>query len=449
MAAISGLILNNEWAKLMKSPKGETDVIVVGSGPGGATVARDLTKSGKKVVILERGDNKPVKGTFKQFANGCFVPGRSLLITQQALGMVRGLTTGGSSIYYCGCEFKPLVTMLKSYNIDIAQEVSEIYDELPTAPLSDELMPPAGQMFLKSARELGYDCHKMNKFIYQEKCRASCELCSYGCPYDAKWNARFFVNEALKDGAEMVNGAKVDKVIIENGKAIGVEYKHVRKVHRLFAEKTVIAAGGIGSPLILRKSGIQGVGYDFFFDPIWFILGKVKALNEGRGIPMSAVVHLEKDGIVITDFNMPHLIKTLFDLEVFQLKKVFSYQNILPIMVKVRDDLGGKITKRGFLSKKLTDNDWEKLKKGAQISKRILENLGATEIYKTWLLAAHPGGTVKIGDHLDENLQTKYRDLYVCDASVFPEKLGVPPTSTILALGKRLARHLVEVSRGA
>jgi len=113
-------------------------------------------------------------------------------------------------------------------------------------------------------------------------------------------------------------------------------------------------------------------------------------------------------------------------------------------MVKVRDDLGGKITKRGFLSKKLTDNDWEKLNKGAQISKRILENLGATEIYKTWLLAAHPGGTVKIGEHLDENLQTKFRDLYVCDASVFPEKLGVPPTSTILALGKRLAKHLVE-----
>lgn len=428
----------------MESQKAEADAIVVGSGPGGATVARDLTKFGKRVVILERGDNKPIKGTFKQFAKGCFTPGKSLLITQQALGMVRGLTTGGSSICYCGSAFKPLVNMLQSYSINISREVSEIYDELPTAPLSDELMPPAGQMFLKSARELGYDCHKMKKFIYQDKCRVGCELCSYGCPYDAKWNARFFINDALKDGAEIVNGAKVNKVIIENGKAIGVEYSHKRKVHRIFAEKIVISAGGIGSPIILRKSGIQEVGYDFFFDPIWFIMGKVGGLNEGRGIPMSAVIHLEKDGIVITDFNMPRIIKILFDLEVFKLKKTFSYSDILPIMVKVRDDLGGKITKRGLLSKKLNDNDWEKLNKGAQISKRILENLGATQIYKTWLLAAHPGGTVKIGEHLDENLQTKFRDLYVCDASVFPEKLGVPPTSTILALGKRLAKYLVE-----
>ncbi|UCD85209.1 MAG: GMC family oxidoreductase, partial [Deltaproteobacteria bacterium] len=63
--------------------------------------------------------------------------------------------------------------------------------------------------------------------------------------------------------------------------------------------------------------------------------------------------------------------------------------------------------------------------------------------YKTQYLAAHPGGTVKIGDVLDVNLKTKFDNLYVCDCSVIPEAWGLPPTQTILGLGKRLAKHLL------
>ena len=69
--------------------------------------------------------------------------------------------------------------------------------------------------------------------------------------------------------------------------------------------------------------------------------------------------------------------------------------------------------------------------------------MGATDIYNSWLLAAHPGGTIKIGEHLDTQLQTEIENLYVCDCSVIPEELGLPPTFTILSLGKRLAKHLM------
>jgi choline dehydrogenase-like flavoprotein len=61
---------------------------------------------------------------------------------------------------------------------------------------------------------------------------------------------------------------------------------------------------------------------------------------------------------------------------------------------------------------------------------------------KTWYLAAHPGGTVKVGDLLDSDLKTEYDNLYVCDCSVIPEAWGLPPTATIIGLGKRLAKHL-------
>ena len=66
------------------------------------------------------------------------------------------------------------------------------------------------------------------------------------------------------------------------------------------------------------------------------------------------------------------------------------------------------------------------------------------DIFKTIYLAAHPGGTVKVGDIVDSNLKTEYDNLYVCDCSVIPEAWGMQPTNTIIALGKRLSKHLLE-----
>ena len=431
----------------MKSPKTDFDAIVVGTGPGGATVARDLALKGKKVLILEWGDYKPVKGSFGQVLPWAFIPGKGMVVTRQALGVVRAITTGGSSMIYCGTAFDPPVDMLKTYGVDISDEAERVRADVPIAPLSDELMAAGPKRFLDSAQDLGYNAHKLQKFIHQNKCRVKCQRCMYGCPYAAKWSARLFVDEALENGAKMINYAKVEKVIIENRKAVGVEYRHDKETFRAYAPKVIIAAGGIGSPMILRKSGIRGAGYDFFFDPLVFVYGKIKGLGNGRAIPMSAGIHFADDGIVMTDFHQPQMMKIMFDLEVFKFRQAFSYADVLPIMIKVKDDLAGELTSRGWVKKDLTRTDRLKLDKGAEHAKRILYNAGASEVYKSWTFAAHPGGTVKIGEHLDADLKTRFDNLYVCDCSVIPQEWGLPPTWTILALGKRLAKHLLAMDQ--
>ena len=45
--------------------------------------------------------------------------------------------------------------------------------------------------------------------------------------------------------------------------------------------------------------------------------------------------------------------------------------------------------------------------------------------------------------HVDADLKTRFDNLYVCDCSVIPEEWGLPPTMTLLGLGKRLAGHLL------
>jgi len=189
------------------------DVIVVGTGPGGATVAKELSQRNKKVLILEWGDNAPLTGSFYQGARTLLVPGKSLLLTNQLLALGRGITTGGSTIHYCATCFPVPFEMLKSYGVDIVDEVEEVMNELPVEPLKDEMVGPMSKRIMESAQDLGYDWKKLYKFMYQDRWKPEYKFSHYGDPHRVKWSARMFVEEALGNGAVLMNRARVTKVI--------------------------------------------------------------------------------------------------------------------------------------------------------------------------------------------------------------------------------------------
>ena len=256
---------------------GELDAIVVGSGPGGATVARELTRRGRRVLIVERGGHAPVSGSPWQAFRELGLPGRSLFLTGKAIAVVRGITTGGSSIYYYGTAFDPPVEMLRSYGIDVAAEVREAKSELEIAPLPPELIGPLGTRIMESARQLGLAWNPLPKFLRPDRFDGGPVMGFYEAPtYDAKWNARMFVDEATEGGASLITHARVSRVLIEDGAAVGVEFKHAGRTERAFARTVIVAAGGIGSPLILRASGLERAGYEFFYDPLICALGSVR-----------------------------------------------------------------------------------------------------------------------------------------------------------------------------
>jgi choline dehydrogenase-like flavoprotein len=421
----------------------ENDVIVVGSGPGGATVAKELSVRNKKVLILEWGDNNPLSGSFAQGARTLLVPGKSLLFTPQMLALVRGITTGGSTVHYYATSFPVPFDMLKSYGIDISDEVKELREELPVAPLKDEMVGPMSKRIMDSAQSLGYNWKNLDKFMYQDKWRPGYTFGHYGDPHRVKWSARMYVEEAISNGADLINHARVSKVLLECKKVVGVEFKRGDKKHQAFAPKVVISAGGIGTPVILRASGIKRAGYDFFFDPLIGVRGTVKDIDvPASEIPMTAGVHIEDEGYMMTDMAHPFATTAIFAAGVLRFHKMFSRRNTLQIMVKAKDELGGKLTDRGGVRKILNKVEKQKLRNGFERAKKILKNAGAKDIFKTQYLATHPGGTVKVGDLVDSNLMTQYDNLFVCDCSVIPEAWGMPPTTTIIGLGKRLAKYL-------
>ncbi len=423
------------------------DAVVVGSGPGGATVARELSLAGKKVLILEWGDNAPVKGTIGQAIRMAAIPGRSVLFTNELLGLARGITTGGSSVFYYATAFRPQLDMFRSRGIDLSHEMEETWQELPVAPLRDELIGPLARRVMESAGELGYNWKKLDKIIFQKKCRPECDKCVMGCPYDAKWNAREFVEEAVGSGAVLLTGARVGRVLVEGRKAVGVEYKKDGASRQAYASSIVISAGGLGTPVILRASGIRAAGYDFFFDPLIGVFGTVGDIKDGKEFPMASGVHLEDEGYLMTDLGWAGWLYLLFTAEVLRFDRLFSHARTLQIMIKVKDTLGGSLTDTGGVRKKLSEEEKKKFKRGYERAKKILENAGARNIFRSWYVATHPGGTAKIGDVVDADLKTEFDDLYVCDCSVIPEAWGLPPVLTLIALGKRLAKHLSATTR--
>jgi choline dehydrogenase-like flavoprotein len=121
---------------------------------------------------------------------------------------------------------------------------------------------------------------------------------------------------------------------------------------------------------------------------------------------------------------------------------MFAYRRTLTVMVKARDVLSGRLTARGGVAKPLTPPDRAALDRGAAEARKILRAAGARHLHQAGHVAVHPGGTAKVGEVVDTDLQTRIPGLYVCDASVIPTAWGLPPTFTVMALGRRLGSHL-------
>jgi len=429
--------------------KAKYDAVVVGTGPGGATVAREMTGAGKKVLMLDWGSNAPIKGSNAQAFGYIGTPYKSLYFINSGLGLVRAITVGGSSLVYYATAWEPPFDYWDKYGIDLRGEAAEVKKEVPIGPLKDELIGPSANMIAKSALDLGYNWQKLNKFVYQDRCRSSCDKCDLGCPYGAKWTSRMFVDDAVSKGAELLDMAHVTRVIVENKKATGVEFSRRGKKYTVNADTIVVAAGGIGSPILLENSGIPQAGANFFYDPLIGVFGTVKGLNDGKEFPMAMGQHMVDDGYLMTDMTLPALIYGIFTAEVFRFDKLAAQKNQLTVMVKAKDGLGGKISRSGWIDKPFTARERGKLMHGYERAKKILTNAGAKDIFKTWYIASHPGGTCKINDIVDANLRTEFDNLYVCDCSVIPDEWGRPPVYSILCLGKRLGKHLAGVKAEA
>lgn len=431
------------------------DIIVVGSGPGGATVAREMSKRDKKVLILERGNDYREKFYYGTYLGALIYSERmSLLFTEEGLNIIAPIMVGGATSMYCACGAPPPPWLRIKYGLDIDREVSETVDELGIKPLPEDLRGEASTRIAQAARALGYDWYPQPKFMDPDrsrklqkefKCHATTML---GCRCGGKWNAAEWIDEAVRKGAELKTRARVNHVLIENGHAVGVEGSIKGRKFTANADTVVLAAGGLGSPRIMQNSGFKEAGMGMTMDTTVMVYGFTRQKGTGKEPPMTWSWENDDDGYMLSTLTDPWLLYPLVAIRkgFGPAMRWFKWNTMLGLMIKIKDDIAGGVYPNGKISKPLTTGDSERLNNAYRVCREILIEAGAKKstIFMTPLRGTHPSGTVRIGHMLDNNLQSETEGLYVCDASVFPESLDRPTVLTIIGLGKRLAKHLLK-----
>ncbi len=414
----------------------EFDVIVVGSGPSGATIAKELSKRGKRVLILERGGGAPLKEEFRA-TRAIF----GTVAVSDDLHASRAMTTGGTtSIYFAVAGLPPLETF-RALGIDLSGPAEEVKKELPLTTLPDEMLGAQTIRARNSALELGYAWQKNLMLVDLSKCAS-------GYRYEAKWNATSYLRQAVDHGANLVTRATVVRVLKDNGRAIGVEYqleerKSQPELRRAIATRTVLAAGALASAGILRESGIKSVvNSGFYCGPSFVLFGMVPGQKAGDTFVGSMGAELG-DELSVGDANLARTVYQMNMLGSRKLARTLFHSKSIAVGVKIRDGLGGGLQEDGRFHKSIKKEDLQKLEKGEQVARRILGNAGGKRIFKSVTRAGQLGGVIRINEHLDNNLETECRHLHVCDGSVIPAAVKVPPTLSLVCLAKYLANRLM------
>jgi phytoene dehydrogenase-like protein len=180
----------------------ESQVVIVGSGVGGAVLANELAQKAIDVTILEAGKHEKL-GTERRSLN--YYSGSSYFSPSEksveGTELNRTIMVGGSSMVTIGCGVRALEQELKEQNIDLKEEFEDAEDELKITPTPTNAMGQRTLLLMKAAEELGYSVKPMPKFINFKKCR-NCGNCQLGCIYGAKWTSLQHLAKAREAGAK-------------------------------------------------------------------------------------------------------------------------------------------------------------------------------------------------------------------------------------------------------
>lgn len=417
--------------------------IVVGSGAGGATVAKEL-QGDYQVTVLEEGRAfrraTLERETIQRLRRShLLVDERLLRLVFPALRvrkssdmvLVNGAGTGGTTTIATGNGLR-LDGDLRAIGIDLDREFSEIAREVPiTTDHRRRWHPPTRRLF-DVVDGMGLEPFVTPKMATSDACR-HCGRCVFGCPYGVKWDTRAFLDEAVARGAKLVTSARVDRIMFEGGRATGVLIGGPLGARERRADLIVLSAGGFGTPAILERSGIA-CERSLFVDPVLTIAARIPAAWQCNEIEMPFVVRRPN-----------YILSPYFDWisALFNPAWRHPVPDMLGIMIKLADEEIGSVSSRGHVDKRLTPTDRSRLEEAAGVVTEILTRFGAdpTGLLFGTVNAGHPGGTLPLSEATastfhDERLPD---NVYVADASLLPRSLGAPPILTIVALAKRVA----------
>ncbi len=473
----------------------ECDVVVVGSGAGGAVVGRELAARGHAVVFLEEGDHYRSDAfdgssvrAHQRFYRTAFSVGNVIM------PIFVGRMVGGSTAINGGTCLRTPPWILERWCEDLVTDdfapetmrshFDRVESVLDVHPSPRKAIGPIADVMARGCDALGWSHSALPRNA--PDCDGS-GFCDFGCPSGARRSVDVtYLPAAFNDGAMLLSGARVVRVETEGGRAVGVEAvtKSGRQI-RVRARAVVLAGGTIPTPIFLLEQGLcnssDQVGRNLSIHPSCGLSALFD--DEIRGhehIPQGyACDQFVRDGILMTTAQPAlNIAALLFPFTGRRLMATLDQiDRIASFALLLRDSTpNGRVWGRDVagvpaitynVSRADADRMHEAivhtgemcLAAGAKklypvtLSTPILENKREFEAFRrtrqapgdfVWL-SYHPLGTCKMGhdprtsvvglDHQTHDV----RGLYIVDGSTVPGPLGVNPQLTIMAMATRAA----------
>ena len=285
----------------------EADIVVIGSGAGGAIIAARCAAAGLSVVVLEAGAYR-TEDTMKELdSDGAtmFLRGGLLWSENGQMGVMAGSVLGGGTLINSMVCLKTPdevraawaaegLTGLDGPEFD--KYLDRVWDRLNVNTHATVYNSNTRAM-VTGLSALGYSHERLPRNVTDDDESDRCGFCNAGCQRGHKRSVlHTYLQDAVEAGARIVVGCEVEQILTEEGRAAGVRavLRRPSGERELYvdAPTVVVAAGGIESPAVLLRSGIGGpaVGKNLRLHPAWIVTGVYdEPIEAWRGQIQSAV----------------------------------------------------------------------------------------------------------------------------------------------------------------
>ena len=475
------------------------DACVIGSGAGGAVVAKELAEGGMRVAVLEEGEwwdtdaftARPREMSTRLYRDA----GQLTTVGNPPIVLPLGRAVGGTTVVNSGTCFRTPGAVLERWRRELGLEGMDeaalepffrrVERILNVAQVPPKLAGRNAEVVRRGVERLGWS----GDFLYRNVrgCVGS-GVCAFGCPTGAKQHVGIaYMPRAWAAGATTYTGARADRIEIRGGRARGVIARTAGggRLH-VACDHVVVACGAVHTPLLLGRNRLGGgsgqLGRNLAIHPATAVRALFdEVIDQWVGVPQSYYVdELAGEGIMLEGAAGPpdYLAMVLAARGAPHRELMLQARHIAQFGVMVSDTSRGEVRAlpRGgrVIRYDLGPDDVARFKRGLEALCEIYWAAGAREVLAPVrgvprlrageleplraaeiragdleLMAFHPLGTARAGADprravVDGDLGVHgVAGLHVADASAVPTSLGVNPQITIMTLATRLAFHLL------
>jgi choline dehydrogenase-like flavoprotein len=479
------------------------EVLVIGSGAGGATTALTLAERGRKVLLVEEGARLPASaygGRSEEAMQRLYRRrGMTPIMGRVPIGYVEGCCVGGSTEINSGFWHRtPAETLLRwQAQYDLAG--ASPGELAPHFEWAEGLLgvgrhsgpwPPSTTVFVRGAERMGWSVQETPRAA--RGCRNS-NLCASGCPTGAKQGmSRSLLPAAEAAGVRVLPGCRVRLLLQKKRRVTGV-LAELRQpdgssaVVRIDADQVVVCGGATETPALLRRSGIRlRVGDSLRLHPMLKVVARFPHLIDAHRSVLP-LVQVKEFGPEITlgggFFTAGHAAMVLGENWNRTAAAMAEWRQMATYYVAVRGAGSGRVrssfwSEETLIAHELRDEDIWNLSRGLARLAMLLLAAGAEEVYPAvfglpsirsdreavrWLderlrpealslTTVHAFASCPAGERRDRCAADSFGrvhgfdNLVINDASMLPDSPGVNPQGTIMALARRNAIALAEAA---